>query len=99
MRINGLNTYGEDGEPLPGDYFLIRVVPQDREDHYELARQPGRTNMSHEEMLTGWLGETNNVSRYAEGAVRITNDPDGRLRVTRIDADALYAETNPDTTL
>lgn len=37
-------------------------------DYVYFASQPGRTNMSREERIEGWLGNTNGVSRTALGA-------------------------------
>ena len=52
---------------------------------YGVWAQPGRTNMSHEERLTGWLGTTNDVQATALGAavvvdVRVRWLRDGRER-------------------
>ena len=90
MRINGIEVANsEDIEP--GRYFLVRRVDFNRRcaETYDLLSRPGRTNQSHEARLTGWLGETNNVSRTAEGAVEVYRDKIGRLRVRRADAEAL----------
>lgn len=38
---------------------------------YELRDEPGRTNMSHEPRLHGWLGTTDNVYRYALGRYEV----------------------------
>mgnify|MGYP001587787584 CR=1 FL=1 len=97
MRINGLSCYSYDDDDVqPGKYFLVRVIPQGREEHYVLQTIPGRTNQSHEIRLTGWLGETDNVSRFAGGAVQVTRREGGGLRVRRIDAQALYDEVSQD---
>lgn len=52
-------------------YYRIRNVKvQDMgptDDYYVIQTTPGRTNMSHEERVEGWLGQTNDWSAYAEG--------------------------------
>lgn len=93
MRIGGVQVF----EPMggyEGDWFLIKVCPERGDDHYILSHEPGRTNQSHEERTDGWLGTTDNVARYAEGAIRVTVDKVGRRRVSRIDAEKLIAEAN-----
>jgi hypothetical protein len=91
MKYNGINI--RDAEDVePGRYFLILVEPQDAEDYYILSRTPGRTNQSRDIKLRGWLGTTNNTSRTAHGAVEVSRDDAGRLRVRRSDAEALLDE-------
>jgi len=52
----------------PGDVaFVLEVSPQQKADYYVARSSPGRTNRSNEPRLTGWLGETNNVSTHALG--------------------------------
>ena len=99
MRIRGIEVQDDvDDDIRPGKYFLIRVVynNQNGREVYRLAAEPGRTNQSHEQRLEGWLGETNNVSRHAEGAVEMYRDKDGRMRYRKADAQALLDEVNPD---
>ena len=36
-------------------------------DRFEVTTQPTRTNMTREICLDGWLGTSNDVSRYAHG--------------------------------
>ena len=40
-------------------------------EYHHLADQPGRTNMSNEERLRGWLGTTNDIQEYAYGYVEV----------------------------
>ncbi len=51
--------------------FVVEVSPQSKAEYSEARVTPGRTNMSNEAKLRGWLGDTNNVSRHARGAGRI----------------------------
>jgi len=99
MRIGRIEVQDENlGEDIQeGKFFLIRIVYNDRggREMYHLCAQPGRTNQSHEQRLNGWLGETNNVSRYAEGAVEVYANARGELRVRRTDAQALLDAVNP----
>lgn len=55
-------------------------------DVLRLYPTPLRTNRSHEERLTGWCGETNNVSRTAMGAWRIvkTNKRGDRMLIQQL---------------
>lgn len=55
-------------------------------DVLRLYRTPLRTNQSHEERLTGWCGETDNVSRTAKGVWRIVrlNKQGDRALVTQL---------------
>ena len=97
MRINGITVHGE---IYPGQFFLVRVVNENNggAESMHLYEHPARTNQSHEECIDGWLGTTNNVARYAEGAVEVSGDigKNGRdaYRVKRINAEALWAEDN-----
>lgn len=72
--------------------FLIEIIPQGCADHWELSDLPGRTNMSHEPRLDAWLGETNNVNRYAHGIVRVTRIArNGRALVIQLTGDDVTA--------
>ena len=72
-----------------GDYYLIKVCPERGEDHWVLRDEPGRTNVSHEPRVEGWLGTTDNVARFGRGCVRATHPrhktPRLRLRAIRED--------------
>ena len=100
MRINGIEVCGSEDVEV-GRYFLVRRIDNNQRgvETYSLMTRPGRTNRSHEERLSGWLGETNNMSRHAEGAVEVYRDKRGALRARRIDAEELYAEVSPNTEL
>ena len=60
--------------------------------HY-MQEEPGRTNMSHEPRLHGWLGETNNISKHAKGMARVTrvSKNGGRAFVVAIRDSELHA--------
>ncbi len=62
---------GCDGEPHEGAYYLLRRVPEQGSPRYVLRTEPGRKNMSNAICTDGWLGTTNNVAWYADGAVRV----------------------------
>jgi hypothetical protein len=55
-------------------------------DVLTLHSTPLRTNRSHEERLTGWCGETDNVSRTAKGAWRVVklNKKGDRMMIRQI---------------
>lgn len=62
--------------------FLIEVSPQGRECRIDIRTEPGRTNMSNSRRLYGWLGETNNISKNAQGVgkvVRVSNSGERAL--------------------
>lgn len=83
-RIKGIPC--PDAGHLRGDYFLLLRSHTLRDDeYYVLSENPGLTNMSREERLSGWLGTTNDVALYAEGAVRVYEDKLGRVRIKKID--------------
>jgi hypothetical protein len=81
IEIRDVEDFGDDARLTPGRYYLILVSPERGEDHYQLRTEPGRTNMSHEPRLHGWLGTTNNVARYAEGCVEVYKNKAGHMRV------------------
>lgn len=91
-RYKGIEIESWDNEDIQaGDFYLLRVEPQAGDDRYVLSRNPGRTNLSREVRYRGWLGTTNNVARYACGAVRVTRDAAGRVRIRPIDVAELVA--------
>ncbi len=83
-------------EKEDGNYFLIRHSPtmgSNSEEHYALAENPGRKNMSHEECVEGWLGSTNNLSSQAEGAVKLMRVGDHQtITITPIDPQEIIRE-------
>ncbi len=85
-------------DPSDGLYYLMLVSPQRGGEHYRLLNDPPRTNGSREICTNGWLGETDNVNRYADGAVRVQRDSAGRVRVSAVDVALLAAaeETSAD---
>ena len=102
MRINKIECRSEDwdGEPVAGRFFLIEVHNQSSGARwYSLEMQPGRTNMSHEVQLDGWLGTTNNIDRTACGAVEVYRDARGRLACRKISAEKLLDAVSPNVDL
>lgn len=72
--------------------FLIETRPQGKAPRFEVHPHPGHTNQSHEPRLSGWLGETNNVSSFARGVVRCVGRSDNdRVSVEPLDGDSLRA--------
>lgn len=65
--INGPKTTLEPGT----EFYLIHVFSSNgcgKPRSYSIGQPwPGRTNMSHEERVNGWLGCTDNVDRTADG--------------------------------
>ena len=61
--------------PKIGDLlFLIEIIDFNKGGTvtWHGTAAPGRTNISREAKIRGWLGETDNVSSYAHGAVIVT---------------------------
>lgn len=80
--------YDTDEVPTSGEGYLTyvtRVRPDDLRrgtiTRWELSEFPGRTNMSHEEKLHGWLGTDCEVQRVAAGYVRILRAGPRTVRV------------------
>jgi hypothetical protein len=66
--------------------YLIEICPQQGVDRFVATREPGRTNMSREPRVRGWLGETDNVQRVARGKCRaIRVDKSRRTLVETVD--------------
>ena len=62
----------EQPHTLAGEtYFLCHSVSGGGTSRWFLDLSPGRTNISNEPKLKGWLGTTNNVSRYAYGLAKV----------------------------
>jgi hypothetical protein len=55
------------------------------DDVYLLWTRPGRTNLSHEVRVKGWLGDSMNLSDYALGHVRVTKVGPRRILFTEIE--------------
>lgn len=67
--------------------FLVRSLHANNgAETYHLNARPLRTNVSGEARLRGWCGETNNISRYAEGVWRISreNKSGTRLLISKV---------------
>ncbi|MFA6094165.1 MAG: hypothetical protein WC986_14600 [Elusimicrobiota bacterium] len=84
MRINGIVVQ----DPNPGRYYLLRREPEQGSPSYHLRDEPGRTNQSHAERHSGWLGSTNNVSWFAEEAIEL-HEVNGRWQYKRLPASEL----------
>jgi len=55
------------------EFYLTETTNTNNGDTWrEILLQPGRTNMSHEKRINGFLGSTNNLSKDAIGQWRIT---------------------------
>jgi hypothetical protein len=53
---------------------------------WHLLSRPVHTNSSHEPRLTGWCGDTDNVSRYAEGLARVARRAkNGRVCLAKVE--------------
>jgi hypothetical protein len=67
--------------------FLVETTNTNHgSESYGLYERPCHTNQSREPRLTGWCGETNNVSRTAQGlakVVRVANN--GRVQIVTVD--------------
>lgn len=73
-------------------YFVKAIDSNNRgRESYSLRERPLRTSQSNEPKLTGWCGDTNNVSRHACGAWQIvqTNRAGNRARIVKLDGEAL----------
>ncbi len=59
-----------------GDYaFLVECLnTNNATTRWVLRETPQRTNQSREPRLEDWCGETDNVSRYARGLVKVTGE-------------------------
>ena len=68
--------------------YLIKASRPTGWESYRLSAQPGRTNMSGQERLDGWLGMTDNINRYARGYRAVTNITRTHYHLTAIDEPA-----------
>ena len=59
---------------------------------YHIGARPAHTNSSHQPRLTGWCGETNNVSIHAHGLARVVRTArNGRAQVVALTAEEIPA--------
>jgi len=72
------------GNLIDGFYYLISVCLERGSDYWDFSKEPGRKNMSHEICTDGWLGSTNNVARYARGAVCVKNGRVSKCQVEEL---------------
>lgn len=58
---------------IPGlEFFLLDAFNTSNADQWYMGRKnPGRTNMTHEERAEGWLGETDNINVTALGRFQV----------------------------
>jgi hypothetical protein len=78
-------------DPGHGVGFLLEAI-REGVSHFSVADRPGYTNQSHKPLLDGWLGETNNVSRFARGLVRCTGrSPNDRVAIEPLTGDDVAA--------
>lgn len=64
------NDYAKKGDTC----FIVETVDTSTgREYYEARSQPWKTNQSGESRIKGWIGETNNKSRHAQGRARITS--------------------------
>ena len=82
-------------EGQPG--FLVEIYPQGKAIRYQLRDEPACQNISGIAKLTGWCGETNNVSVIARGIWKpIKRSPSGLRtfieRITEPEKIAAYLE-------
>lgn len=67
--------------------FLVEITQNNYggATRYGLYDRPCHTNQSHEPRLTGWCGETNNVSRTAQGLARVVRAANnGRVAIVPV---------------
>lgn len=81
IAVVGVGRFGD--APTPGVYWLLRICPHGRDEVYRLSPVVGggrpRTNRG-VVRTQGWLGDTDNVGVYAEGALEVFRDRAGRIR-------------------
>lgn len=72
MKTQWIDYSGDEVTGIGGMGFVVEVSnPYRGTSTVRLESEPPRTNQSHEPVLNGWCGETNNVSRYGCGAAKI----------------------------
>lgn len=54
------------------DFYVIRRESEQRGVRYVLQIEPGRTNMSREPRVKGWLGNTDGIDFRAQGQFTVT---------------------------
>lgn len=65
--------------------FVGEICPQGKASYMECRRAAYHTNMSLKPTLHGWVGETNNVSRFARGVgVVVRTADDGERALVRM---------------
>lgn len=74
-------------------YLVETVDTNNGRTTFSLQERPLRTNQSREPRLTGWCGETNNRSRTARGAWRVTrvNGAGDRAQIVQVKGAELAA--------
>lgn len=71
----------------PGqEFYLIEISHLHKGwSRRRFDNHPGRTNMSHEERIDGWLGTTNDIQSMALGHWRIDSVTGDTFIATRLD--------------
>lgn len=87
MRIEGLTV----DRPREGKFYLLLRCPEGGDASWVLSESPGRTNSSHQERFSGWLGTTNGISWHAHEAIEVSHDGE-KWRYRRFQAEQLVAE-------
>jgi hypothetical protein len=72
---------------MAGKRCYVTTTERPRSTHptYHFSVRPGRTNMSHEERVKGWLGTTNDVYRSALGYFEVTGHSSTHLHLREIE--------------
>lgn len=88
-HTNPLPTWIDGDDAIQVGYigFLVRTIRRNDGDAetWSLHGSPMRTNQSCQPRLTGWCGETNNISYYAHGMARVTRcAANGRVRIAQL---------------
>lgn len=65
-------------------YVVTSERPRATHPTYTFRATPGRTNLSHEERVKGWLGSTDNVNRYALGRYEVTGHSSTHLHLREV---------------
>ena len=85
MNVFWIDSTGE--VDVGGVGFLTEAHAAGSEARTTLSTRVGRRNRSGAPILKGWMGETNNVSRYARGVARVIalNAAGDRAKVATLD--------------
>lgn len=71
---------------LIGKRTYVTTTSRPRQgETYHLNAQPGRTNLSHEARIKGWLGTTDNIYRSALGYFEVIGHSSSHLHLRETD--------------